>query len=127
MNAHRQERRDYGFAIGLFTGTVVGAGLAMWFAPRIAAALRERVTDSARSFGERASEQYQQASTRVGKAVGDLTRKGQGARDDVAEAVASGARELERFAKAAKSRRGTDAGRTSAAADRAASKPRSGI
>jgi gas vesicle protein len=125
MNAHTQERRDYGFVIGLFTGTVVGAGLAMWLVPRLASDLRERVTDSARSFGERASEQYQQASTRVGKAVGELTRKGQGARDDVAEAVASGARELERYARAAKSRRGTDAGRPSAAADRPASKPRS--
>ena len=125
MNAHPRERRDYRFVIGLCTGTVVGAGLAMWFAPRMASELRERVTGSARSLGERASEQYQQASTRVGKAVGDLTRKGQGARDDVAEAVASGARELERFAKAAKSRRGTDASRPSAAADRPASKPRS--
>jgi gas vesicle protein len=122
MNAHPQERRNYGFVIGLCAGTVAGAGLAMWFAPRMASELRERVTGSARSLGERASEQYQQASTRVGKAVGELTRKGQGARDDVAEAVASGARELERFAKAAKSRRVGDA-RTSAAADRPASKP----
>lgn len=120
MNAHTQERRDYGFVIGLCTGTVVGAGLAMWFVPRLASELRERVTDSARSFGERASEQYQQASTRVGKAVGELTRKGQGARDDVAEAVASGARELERYATAAKSGRGAEARKRSAAADRSA-------
>ena len=125
MNAHMRERRDYGFVSGLLTGTVVGAGLAMWFVPRLASELRGRVTDSARSVGERASEQYQQASTRVGKAVGELTRKGQGARDNVAEALASGARELERFAKAAKSGRGTDAGRPAAAADRPATKPRS--
>ena len=68
MNAHTQEHRDYGFVLGLFTGTVVGAGLAMWLVPRLASELRERVTDSARSFGQRASEQHQQASTRVGAA-----------------------------------------------------------
>ena len=80
MNAHLQERRDYGFVIGLLTGTCVGAGLAMWLAPRLASELRERMTGSARSLGRRASEQYQQASTRVGEVVGELTRKGQGVR-----------------------------------------------
>jgi len=124
MNAHTQERRDYGFVIGLLTGTVVGAGLAMWLVPRLASEFRERVTDSARRFGERASKQYQQASTRVGEAVGELTRKGQGACDDVAEAVASGARELERYATAAKSGRVTEA-RKPSGADRSASRPRS--
>jgi|RhiMethySRZTD1v2_1073278.scaffolds.fasta_scaffold2425461_1 gas vesicle protein len=119
-----QEHRDYSFVIGLVTGTVVGAGLAMWFVPRLGSELRERVTDSARSVGQRASEQYQQASTRVGEAVDELTRKGQGARDDVAEAVARGARELERFATAAQSDRGTET-RKQSAADRSASKPRS--
>ena len=66
MNEHHtQEHRDYGFVIGLFTGTVVGAGLAIWLVPRLGSELRERVTGSARRFGQRASEQYQQASTRV--------------------------------------------------------------
>ncbi|OFW18846.1 MAG: hypothetical protein A3H97_14345 [Acidobacteria bacterium RIFCSPLOWO2_02_FULL_65_29] len=51
MNAHTQAHRDYGFAIGLLTGTFVGADLAMWFAPRVASELRRRVTDSARSLG----------------------------------------------------------------------------
>jgi len=106
MNAHTQQHRDYGFVIGLLTGTCVGAGLAMWLAPRLASELRERMSDSARSLGQRASEQYQQASTRVGEAVGELTRKGQGVRDNVAGAVARGAHEVERYATAAKSDRG---------------------
>jgi hypothetical protein len=79
------------------------------------------MTDSARSLGQRASEQYQQASTRVGEAVDELTRKGQGVRDDVAEAVARGAHEVERYATAAKSDRATEA-RKHSAADRSASK-----
>jgi gas vesicle protein len=127
MNAPLQERRDYGFVIGLLTGTCVGAGLAMWLAPRLSAELRGRMTDSARSLGQRASEQYQKASTRVGEVVDELTRKGQGVRDDVADVVARGAHEVargagevERYATGAKSDRVTEA-RKHSAADRSAS------
>jgi hypothetical protein len=78
MNAHTQQHhdahRDFGFAIGLATGTLVGAGLAIWLAPRVASELRERITDSARSFRQRASEHYEDASSRVGDAVDVLTR-----------------------------------------------------
>jgi len=105
MNAHTQQDRSHSFAIGLMAGTFVGAGLAMWLVPRLASELRERISDSARHLGHRASEQYQHASTRVGEAVDELTRKGQGVRDDVADAVARGAHEVERYATAAKTDR----------------------
>ena len=138
MNAPTQNHRDYRFVIGLMTGTCIGAGLAMWLAPRAASEVRERMAESARSLGKRASEQYQQASARVGETVDDLTRKGQGVRDDVADAVAQGAREVargahevarsahevERYATAAKSDRVTD-GRRSSTADRLAGTPHS--
>jgi gas vesicle protein len=91
--------------IGLLTGTFVGAGLAMWLAPKLRSELRERLTDSAKDLGQRASDQYQQASARVGEVVDDLTRKGQDVRDEVAGAVARSAREVERFATAVKSDR----------------------
>jgi gas vesicle protein len=94
----QQEHRDYGFVIGLLTGTFVGAGLAIWFAPRLASELRERVTDSARNLGDRASERYQQVSSRVGEAVDEFTRKGQNVRDEVADRVARGAHEVARGA-----------------------------
>jgi gas vesicle protein len=119
--ARTQERRDYGFMTGLLTGTLVGAGLAIWLAPRLASELCQRMTDSARSLGDRASEQYQQASTRVSEAVNELARKGQDVRDEVAETVARGAHEVERYATAAKSDRVTDAEKDSAA-DRSASR-----
>jgi gas vesicle protein len=115
-----QEPRNHGFTIGLLTGTVVGAGLAMWFAPRLAAELRQRVTDSATRLSERASAEYERASARVGATVDNLTRKGQEARNDVADAVAHGAHEVERYAIAAKSDRVTDH-RKDSAADRSAS------
>jgi gas vesicle protein len=105
MNAPTQEYRGLGFVVGLLTGTFVGAGLMMWLAPRTASELRERVTDSAKRLGKRASEQYQEASTGVGDAVEELTRKGRVVRDDVADVVARGAHEVERYATAIKSDR----------------------
>lgn len=100
MDTHEQGHRDYGFVIGLLAGTVVGAGLAIWLAPRAAAELKERVRDSAKSFGQQASSRLQSASARVADAVDELTQAGQSVRDDVAGAVARGAREVERYAAA---------------------------
>ena len=94
--------RDHGFLLGLLTGTVVGAGLTMWFAPRVAAELRERVTDSAKALRTRATERYDDVSTRVEGAVDELTRKGRDVRDDMADAVARGANEVARQASAIK-------------------------
>lgn len=105
MTVQTEPRRSHGFAIGLVTGAFVGAGLTMWLAPRMASELRERISDSAKGLRLKASEQFEQASSRVGEAVGELTRKSQDVRDDVADAVARGAHEVERFATAAKSDR----------------------
>ena len=112
MNAQQHEYRrpdyrdhsDYGFAIGLLTGTFVGAGLALWCAPRLAAELRERVTGPAKDLGRRVSDRYDQATARIASAAEEVTRKGQDVRDGVADAIAHGAHEVERFAKAAKTR-----------------------
>ena len=105
MNAHIQDHRDYTFAIGLLTGACVGAGLALWLTPRAGGELRRRIADSADELGQRAVDQYQQASARVGNAVDDLTRTGQGVRDRVADAVVRGANEVGRFAAASKTDR----------------------
>jgi gas vesicle protein len=81
MSAHPLDRRNHRFLNGLLTGTVVGADLTMWQAPNAASELRARVANSAKPLGKFASD----------------------TRDEVAGAVASGAHEVERFAKAAKS------------------------
>ena len=93
MNETTPRPGDYRFVLGLFTGTFVGAGLAMWLAPR-------------------ASETYQRASARVGETVADVTQRGRNVRDDIAGAVARGAHEVaqgalevERVATAATRRR----------------------
>jgi gas vesicle protein len=110
MNAPHQDPRveehpHYGFVIGLAAGTIVGAGLALWLAPRLASELRQRATDSARDLGQKVSGQYHRASDRVGAAVEDLTRKTDDVRDGVADAVVRGAQEVERLAVAARSDR----------------------
>lgn len=115
MDTPRQTHGDYGFVSGLLAGTVVGAALVMWLTPRSASELRHRVVESARGVGKRASDQYRQATTRVGEAVDELTRKGQDVRDEVAEAVARGAHEVERFATAAKTDRVPESGKQSVA------------
>jgi len=91
MNTQIPERRDYGFAIGLLTGTFVGAGVMLWLAPRLMAEVRQQVTDTANKV-----------TMRISDAVDDLTRKGQGVRDGVADVVARSAHEVERVAVAAK-------------------------
>lgn len=68
MNGMTRRSGDYRFVSGLFAGAFVGAGLAMWLAPR-------------------ASEKFQQASTRVGKTIGDLTEKAREVRNDIGGAV----------------------------------------
>ncbi len=97
-NCYGSQPRDFRFLIGFIIGGGFGAGLTMLFAPRVAAELRQRATESATDLGRAASARYRQSSARVGEAVDELTKKGQDVRDEVLEAVASGAQEVERFA-----------------------------
>ena len=111
------------FLMGLMTGSVIGVGLALYFAPRLASELRQRVTDSTTDLRNAAAEGLQNVATRVvdvvdrvADAADDVTRRGQAVRDDVADAVGRGAhevgrgarevvrgaREVEQFAKASK-------------------------
>lgn len=105
MTTDSQDHRDYGFIYGLLTGTVLGAGLAMWLAPRLAAEVRDRAVESANRAGRIAADRYHQASTRLVDTVGDLADRGQDVRDGLADAVAQGAHVVERLAKAARSDR----------------------
>jgi gas vesicle protein len=98
------QTRNYGFALGMMTGTVVGVGMMLCLAPRAASEVRRRIADSAKVVGEHASERYRQVGGRLGGALEDLTAKDQSVCDDVADAVARGAHEVERFATAAKFR-----------------------
>ncbi len=74
MTSYTQSHPPYGFAIGLATGTLVGVGLAIWLSPRSASPLRERLTRSVRRIGQRTSDEYEQASSRVGEAFEAFTQ-----------------------------------------------------
>jgi len=112
-STQEQEHTGRGFAFGLMAGTCVGAGLAMWFAPRAAAELRHRVSASFKTLGDRATASCQDGGARVGAVVDTLIRQGDAVRDEVAESVARGAHDValgahqvERFARSSKSGRG---------------------
>ena len=101
MQSDTQERSPYTFTIGLLAGACVGVGLAIWLTPRAATELGGRITDAGTRLGQRAADEYQHAGVRVSDAVDELTRKAQGVRADIAQTVARGAREVERYATAA--------------------------
>ena len=46
------------FVMGLLTGTVLGAGLGMLFAPKAGSELRNQISEQAGNFANTASEQY---------------------------------------------------------------------
>jgi gas vesicle protein len=106
MNTQPQNDGNNGLLIGLIAGGVIGAGLAIVFAPRIAE-LRQRVMASANDLSQTASQRYKEVSTRVAGVVDDVTARGQTVRDDVADAVSRGARQVEQIAMASKSGRPT--------------------
>jgi hypothetical protein len=59
----REEESGGGsFMMGLLTGTVLGAGLGMLFAPKAGNDLRNQLGEQANSLGRAAGEQYRRAS-----------------------------------------------------------------
>ena len=98
MNRHSQESHYPGFLFGLVTGAALGSALAMYFSPKIGSEIRRRVAASAKDLGDTAAAYYEEASTRVGDAVGDLTSGGRKAREAAADVVARGAHNVARGA-----------------------------
>ena len=99
MNSDAQDDNFPGFVFGLVTGAALGAGLALYFAPKMAAEIHKRVSDSARDLGDTAAGYYEAVSGRVSDAVDDIASRGQKARDAAADVVARGAREVGRGAR----------------------------
>lgn len=94
------EDRDYRFLTGLTLGGIVGAGLVMWLSPRVAAEIKGRAAETAKSIGDAASERCRDARLRVTDTVAGLSRKGQGIRDDGCDAVVRAAQDVEAGARA---------------------------
>jgi gas vesicle protein len=85
------------FVMGLLTGTVLGAGLGMLFAPKSGSELRNQVAEQAGNFANTASEGYRRAS----EAAGGWAEKGREAYDKARDAVNRGADEAQRYVREA--------------------------
>jgi gas vesicle protein len=97
------------FVMGLLTGTVLGAGLGMLFAPKSGSELRNQVAEQAGNLANTASEGYRRAS----EAAGGWAEKGREAYDKARDAVNRGADEAQRYVKEATG--GSNSGSTSSA------------
>ena len=82
------------FVMGLLTGTVLGAGLGMLFAPKSGSELRGQLSEQAGTLANAASERYR----RAGEAASNLADKGREFADKAREAVSRGATEAQRYA-----------------------------
>jgi len=91
----RQEGGGGSFVIGLLTGTVLGAGLGMLFAPKAGAELRSKLSDQAGNLANTASEGYRRAS----ESAGQWAERGREMYNKASEAVAKGADEAQQFAR----------------------------
>jgi gas vesicle protein len=108
------ERHGGGFVLGLLTGTVLGAGLGLLFAPKAGSELRNQISGQAEHLAKNATEGYQRASDTAGEWASQGREKGREfydkARDAVAktkDAVARGTDEAERYVRDAADAAGT--------------------
>jgi gas vesicle protein len=83
------------FVMGLLTGTVLGAGLGMLFAPKAGSQLRNQISERAGSLANNATEGYRRAS----EAAGDLADRGRDMYDKARGAVTKGVEEAQRYAR----------------------------
>lgn len=97
--------RSRSLVAGFLAGSVVGAGLGWFFAPRLSA-LGHQTAESLQRIGAAATDRYHEAGGRLGAVVDEVTAKGQDLRDQVSDAVIRGAKDVERFAEQSKSGRG---------------------
>ena len=85
------------FVMGLLTGTVLGAGLGMLFAPKSGSELRGQISEQANNIANQASEGYRKAQ----ESAGEWVDRGKEMYDKARDAVSRGAEEAQRYAREA--------------------------
>jgi gas vesicle protein len=85
------------FVIGLLTGTVLGAGLGLLFAPKSGSELRGQISGQADKLADSASDGYRRASETAGEWAEKGREKGREAYDKAKDAVERGTHEAERY------------------------------
>jgi gas vesicle protein len=81
------------FVIGLLTGTVLGAGLGMLFAPKPGSEVRSQLTEQAGNLANTASEQIHRAT----EVAGDLAGRGRDVYDKARDAVSKGVEDAQKY------------------------------
>ena len=81
------------FVMGLLTGTVLGAGLGMLFAPKSGSELRNQLSEQAGNLANTASQGYRRAT----EAAGDLADRGREMYDKARDAASRGVDEAQRY------------------------------
>ena len=87
------------FVIGLLTGTVLGAGLGMLFAPRAGSELRNQLSEQAGNLANSASEGYRKATG----TASEWADRGRDMVDKAKDAAMRGADEAQRYVRDATS------------------------
>lgn len=92
------------FLMGLLTGTALGVGLGMLFAPRAGSELRTRLADQAGGLADQAQDGYRKATRNVGEwaekgkgAAAEWTERAKHTYDKTREAVSQGADEAHEY------------------------------
>src|SRR3954470_17351834 len=86
------------FVMGLLTGTVLGAGLGILFAPKSGSDLRNQLTEQAGNLANSASDGYRRASEAAGDWADrgrELADRGRDLVDKAKDAVSRGAEEAQ--------------------------------
>jgi gas vesicle protein len=104
------------FVMGLLTGTVLGAGLGMLFAPKAGSELRNQLSEQAGNLANTASEGYRKAAENAGQwaqsgkaAATDLADRGRDLIDKAKDAVNRGTEEAQRYVRDATGNKGPSA------------------
>src|SRR5260221_496257 len=97
------------FVMGLLTGTVLGAGLGMLFAPKPGSDLRNQLSEQAGNLANSASEGYPRAS----ETAGDWADRGREMYDKARDAVSRGTDEAQRYVRDTASSMGGGSGASS--------------
>ena len=85
-----QQDDNAGFAVGLITGAIVGAGLALLLAPKSGAALRDDLGESWTTLRDAVGRRYRELAERAGVELDNLQER----IDQTANAVESSATKL---------------------------------
>src|SRR2546426_12457645 len=94
---YRQGGGGGSFVMGLLTGTVLGAGLGMLFAPKAGSELRNQISDQAGNLANQASEGYRRAAENASEWADRGKEMGKEVYGKAREAVSRGADEAQRY------------------------------